>query len=321
MSNPNYKAYFCVDAYACMVKKLLGRNPFTESKGNHVRRCPKGSKCYGAHFEEEMKIKPFIKKFETIDCSKIDLMKYDTAIFTVLNEARGKIQDAELKRKLINLNTMNFVERLQLWIELYYWSSKEKKNGNRNVPRFSIDNPKNDINEDYMWALERLTHMCPKHLKIKNKIKNREFLTIRDTCLGGYNCKYGAHYEEQMVNIQDLLTGVSNDPFTKEMYERKKSDIQSSIDDMERKIISMENKVNKNKKLEEKLAKFKKIVFAKKRELRTLPRQVHLTERGLIPMSVHLERIAKVEEEKSEKMKVVDNVSKKTRRRVVKKPF
>lgn len=331
MSNSNYKAYFCVDAYACMVKKSLGRSPFTESRGNHVRRCPKGDSCYGAHFEEEIKVKPFIRKFEGLDFSKIDLSKYDQAIFTVVNEARGKVQDAELKRKMYHLNTMNFVEKLQLWIELYYWSSKEKKNGNRSVPRFSIDNPKNDINEDYMWALERITHMCPKHMEVKRKIKNGEHLTIRDTCLGGYNCKFGAHYTEQLVNVQDLLTGVSDDPFTKEMYEKKRNEILSSISEMERKIKNMEKYIskpedgwsggNKSQKTKEKISKFKRIVFAKNRELKNLPRQVHLTEKGLIPMSVHLERISRIKEEKAKKMEVVNDVAKKTRRRVIKKPL
>lgn len=328
MSNSNYKTYFCRDAFAKHVVKMVGRNPFTEGKGMHVRRCPH-SDCFGAHYEEELRVRPHIRKFESLDFSKIDLQKYNQAIFTVLNEAVGKVPDAELSRKLIKFKNMNFVERLQLWVELYFWSSEQKKAGRKNYPRFSIENSSRGIVEDYMWALERLTHMCPQHMEVKRKINSKERLTIRDTCLGGYNCKFGAHYPEQLVNISDLLTGVSDDSITLEKYQhaineydRVINDLSSRIEDMKKTIEKRNSngKYRKQKNLEEKISKFKKLVHFKIREKKHIPRSVHLTEKGLIPCCVweEQEKIAKKVIEK--KLEEKQDVSKKTRRKVIKKP-
>lgn len=332
MSNSNYKTYFCKDAFAKHVVKIVGRNPFTEGKGAHVRRCPR-SDCYGAHYEEEMRIRPHIRKFESLDFSKLDLQKYNQAIFTVLNEAVGKVQDAELARKLMKFKSMNFVERLQLWVELYFWSAEQKKAGKKNYPRFSIENASRGIVEDYMWALERLTHMCPQHMEVKRKISTKDRLTIHDTCLGGYNCKFGAHYPEQLVNTSDLLTGVSDDPITLEKYQQSVdefdkviSDLTSRIEDMKKTIENRNadgfktTKSRKQKNLEEKISKFKKLVHFKTREKKHIPRSIHLTEKGLIPCCVYEEKERIAKEAMEKKLEEKQDVSKKTRRKVVKKP-
>ena len=142
--------------------------------------------------------------------------KYDDAICTILNNCVGKVSDAALATDLAHFREMNFVEKLQLWVKLFYYKSNLKKNCITLNIRLSIDNPSSGIVEDHMWALERVTHMCPHHVEIKRKFAANEKVTIRDTCLGSTNCKWGAHHEEQLINIADLLTGNSD----AKIYER-----------------------------------------------------------------------------------------------------
>ena len=178
----NFKTYFCPDAYACMIVKECGP-VFTETPGHRVRRCPKAN-CRGAHSEEEMREKDFIRKFHKLDFTDFKLGPYYEAIYNVLNEAKGKVSDTKLAASLGKLNKLNFVEMLQLWVKVFMWTSAEKKKGSKRVPRMSIDNPAKGIIEDHMWALERETKMCPKNQEVISKITCNEKQTIRDTCLG-----------------------------------------------------------------------------------------------------------------------------------------
>lgn len=340
MPKDNYKKFFCRYAFAKHVCKTVGFNPFTEGKGQRVRRCPRGNDCNGAHCEEHLRVQPFIKKFESLDFSTLDLGNYNKAIFTVINEAVGKVQDAELKGQLNDFKTMNFVERLQLWVKLCFWAGKQKKAGNRNVPRLSIDNAKMNIVEDHMWALERVTHMCPHHMEVKRKIVSKEKLTIYDTCTGGYNCKFGAHYPEQLINVNDLLTGVSDDKMSLEEYNHRVKEFDATIEDLQNRIQNMTKIINKTnegsdsetcngfttrktrkqKNLEDKITKFKKLVHFKAREKGHIPRTIHLTEKGLIPYCVYEEQERIAREKVEKKLEEKQDVSKKTRRKVVKKP-
>lgn len=329
----NYKTYWCVDAYACRMVKILGKNPFTEFKGNHVRRCPKGSSCRGAHFEEEFRLQPWVSKFKSTDFSKMKLGDYYEAIIRVLNEANGKVQDADLARQLANFRNLNFVDILHLWVKVYLYGSKEKKRG-KSFPRMRIDNPAKNIIEDHMWVLEKLTHCCPVHMEEFRRYKTGERITIRETCLGGINCKHGGHPFDNvhdMINVSDLLSGVSDDKMTLEDYSTELAKINKMIDDLSNRVVNMEstlknnetgNFLSKKKKkiMVEKVSSFKKLIHQKKRDKNKIPRKVHLTEMGLVPLCVYLNK-KKVEVNKERaKLEETKDVSKKTRRKVIKKP-
>lgn len=329
------KTYYCVDAYACHLRKMQlnqGKKcPFTTSRGNNVRRCPKGARCRGAHHPEEFKTKDFIRKFNSMDFTKLNLGKYNDAITSVLNNCIGKVSDAELSSNLMKLKNLNFVEKLQLWVKLYFYKGELKKRGVNVSIKLGIEFSGNGLVEDHMWALERCTHMCPKHMEVMKKIHDGSHLTIRDTCLGGDNCKFGCHSRSKLVNISDLMTGVSDDRYTKEMYDtecrkihNKISEVQSKIDTLTAEIkeeSSPQNgwtthKSRKGKKSdkEERLRKMKGFIVSRNRILKELPRQVHLTEKGLVPLKVYLDRKAELKRIEVAKLESAKDVSDKKRR-------
>ena len=329
----NHKTYWCVDAYACRMEKILGKKPFTEFKGNHVRRCPKGSSCRGAHFEEEFRQQPWICKFKSTDFSKMNLGAYYEAIVNVLNEANGKVQDAELAKQLANFRSLNFVNMLHLWVKLYLYGSKEKKRG-KSFPRLSIDNPAKNIIEDNMWVLEKQTHCCPVHMEEFRKYKNGERITIRETCLGGVNCKHGAHPFDNihdMISVSDLLTGESDDKMSLNEYNIEATRIDKMIEDLSQRIINMEATLKNNesgkflskkkkKIMVEKVSSFKKLIHQKRRDRNKIPRKIHLTEKGLVPLCVYLDKKKAMISAEKAKLEQTQDVSKKTRRKVIKKP-
>lgn len=338
MPKDNKKTFLCRDAFSCHVCKVLGRNPFTESRGNHVRRC-RNVNCYGAHSEEEIQTKQHIRKFNSLDFSKINLGKYDEAIYTVLNNCVGKVSDAVLAKNLAKIKSMNFIERLQLYVKISYYKSALKKRGGSLNIKLSIENPADGIVEDHMWALERITHMCPHHMEIKRKFAAHEKVTIRDTCLGSTNCKWGAHHEEQLVNIADLMTGISDAKYNKEMYDRDHAIITQQISEISAKIESLENSISNEsndwskvngrkssnyqskKSTSNYISKLKKIRHGKIISLKQLPRQIHLTERGLTPMCVYINKKQELKEKEEVKLGSVKNVSSKKKRAFVVKPM
>jgi hypothetical protein len=337
MPQYNQKTFLCKDQYACHVCNVLKRNPFTEIRGNYVRKC-RNVNCYGAHSEEEIRTKPHIKKFNSLDFSKFNLGKYDEAIYTVLNSCVGKISDAVLAKGLTKIKSMNFIERLQLYVKISYYKSALKKRGGSLNIRLNIDNPADGIVEDHIWALERITHMCPHHMEIKRKFAANEKVTIRDTCLGSTNCKWGVHHEEQLINIADLMTGISDAKYTKETYDRDYAIITQQISEISAKIESLEHFMRKNnesngwssrkssnyeskKSTSNYIFKLKKLRHVKIRSLKQLPRQIHLTERGLTPMCVYIKKKEELKEKEKIKLEGVKDVSRKKNRKFVVKPM
>ena len=329
----NLKTYWCVDAYASRMVKILGKNPFTQFRGNNVRRCPKGSSCRGAHFEEEFRPHNWVSKFISTDFSKMNLGDYYEAVVRVLNEANGKVQDADLSRQLANFRNLNFVDMLHLWVKIFLYSSKEKKRG-KSFPRMRIDNPAKNIIEDNIWVLEKLTHCCPVHMEEFRKYRTGERITIRETCLGGINCKHGGHPFDNihnMISVSDLLTGVSEDKMTLENYNIELSKIDKMIEDLSNRVIDMESTLRRNetvnflsikkkKIMVEKTSSFKKLIHQKKRDKNKIPRKVHLTEKGLVPICVYLNKKKVAASKEKAKLEQTKDVSKKTRRKVIKKP-
>lgn len=314
------KTYFCIDGYAKHVCRLLNRNPFTETYGNRVRECPRKENCYNCHHESEIVIKPHYLEFDKLDKSTFKLGDYDEAVTTVLNNAKGKIQNDKLKEELFKISNYNFIQKIQLLIKLYFYIGSEKKKTDKSewnkFPDLNIENINNKLIENHIWAIERKTHYCPYHLEFKRKINNNETVTIRDTCLGSWNCKYGAHYPEQLINISDFLTGVSDDPVSKlqkqnhiDFYRKKITDLESKI---KRFIVNSRKSEEYKKRLEFELLELKEL---QKRH----GRQCHLTEEGLIPYCIWEERLKIKKEEEMKKLIRNEDLTQKIRKKVVKK--
>jgi hypothetical protein len=309
------KTYFCIDGYATYVCKILGKNPFTETYGNRVRECPRKDNCYGCHHESEIKIKSHYMAFDRLDKSQFNIGEYDDALITVLLNSRGKIQNDNLKEELSNILNYNFIQRVQLLIKLYYYVSNEKKKVDKSewfkFPDLNIENINNKLIENHLWAFERKTHYCPFHLEFKRKINNNEKISIRDACLGSWNCKYGCHYPEQLINISDFLTGISDDKVSKELMEKHILTYQKKINDLEKKI----SRLNSNS--------YKKPIEFELQELKEIQkrhgRQIHLTEQGLIPYCIWQEKAKIKKEEEMKNLLKEDDLSQKVRKKVVKK--
>ena len=315
------KTYFCIDGYAKHVCRLLNKNPFIETYGNRVRECPRKESCYGCHHESEIRIKPHYLAFDKLDKSQFNVGDYDEAITTVLNNAKGKIQNDSLKEELCKVSNYNFIQKIQLLIKLYFYIGAEKKKINKSewskFPDLNIENINNKLVENHIWALERKTHYCPYHLEFKRKINNAmNTVSIRDTCLGSWNCKYGAHYPEQLINISDFLTGISDDSVSKlqmtnhiEFYKKKITDLEGKI---KRFVVNSRKSEDYKNRLELELLELKEI---KKRH----GRQNHLTEEGLIPYNIWEEKLKIKKEEVMKNLVKNDDLTQKIRKKVVKK--
>ena len=169
-----------------------------------------------------------------------------------------------------------------------------------------------------------ISGLVAKFAQLEFEKKIGKGVTIRDTCLGGSNCKFGVHNIDELVNNSDLLTGVSDDTFTKEQYLQESNKIDLSIADLNSRIINMQSIINSNKKkdnkiLKNKISKFNKIIFFKKRQKRHIPRTKHLTEGGLVPFSHFFKEKQKAVKEQQSKLDAAKNVSKKSRK-IIKKP-
>lgn len=210
---------WCRDTRALFVKRFLKRNPFTEFRGCRLRKCPFGDDCRGAHHIKELKILPNIKEWSIIDKSSFDFVKYFIIMKDVIKSNTIKLSIKE-KEITMEIDTMNFFQVLNFWQSLAFKYGKIKKNlfssrkyhGKKtntfhdfkfreDVPIFTFEN------EDYMWALQRMISMCHQQKSFIDKIEKKEKVTIRDICCGDFNCKFGVHHIDEMICMEDFLTG------------------------------------------------------------------------------------------------------------------
>jgi len=214
----NYHTW-CRDTRALFVKSFLKRNPFTEFRGCRLRRCPYGDDCRGAHHIKELKVLPNIKEWSTINKSRFDFVKYFIIMKEVIksNIIKLSIKEKEIAREI---DTMDFFQVLNFWQSLAFKYGKIKKNlfssrrykGKKSPTRhefkFKEDIPNFTFEgEDHMWALQRMVSMCPHQKSFIDKIEKRERVTIRDICCGDINCKFGVHHIDEMICMEEFLTG------------------------------------------------------------------------------------------------------------------
>ena len=70
----------------------------------------------------------------------------------------------------------------------------------------------------------------------------------------------------------------------------------------------------------EKSLSFQKLINQKKIEINKIPRKVHLTEKGIVPLCVYLNKKKEAKDKENAQLELTKDVSKKTRRKVIKKP-
>ena len=328
---------FCVYGLDNHFKRILNFDPFIPDRISHSR-CKHGRNCHGAHSESNLKQSKFIREFfSDLKKNKINLGNINSEISRILKEGsiynkRIRVSNAELSNMIVNRDNLNFVEKIQAYVKLCFWRSEQKKKGMNSLPNVRILNPK--VKEDSIWALERITHTCKIHDNIKLMISKGEKIPRRITCRGGINCKLGAHNNYSLLNISDLLTGKSDDPMSKEEYDRIYAEFESYIIECKEEIKSSNEVLEKLNSFEKKnprtvkriyninlkIDKMNRKIHYYNNEKKKINRQVHLTDYGIEPFCVHQEKLDQLKKDQEEKLEEVkQDVSSKARKIIKKK--
>jgi hypothetical protein len=283
-------------------------------KITEIYPCKFGDKCHGAHTSDEIIEKSKIKKWKKADKSNINILDFMERVINILEKNREMIQNPKYRAKIPNIHKMRIDELLMFWYEVFYyhhniskklptkkaWTDTKSKpppvegyNYKDDVPNFYIDN------ED-IWDLERMLHMCPKHLALDKTVRT----SVKDICVGDINCKEGAHDINDLICISNLITG-SCGCVPLEEYDITKSKIIDDITKIQLQLNPPDDDdgftVSMTKKRKDELTE---ILALKKKELINLKRMVHLTEKGLVPLDVQIEIKKQTNPKPSEEVQV-----------------
>lgn len=239
------KTLWCSYQYSENMIKSLGYNPFRE---NHIHMCKYGNSCRGAHNVSEIKQSPEVVRFNSYNKSRIDWVKIYLDIISVIKKDVPKMKCPE---EIPELNAENFITVLQLWKQLASEHRRIRKDEQlfassgydyiEDVPQFKLS----ENYEDIVWPFERMTHLCPIYTNMMSSIEMRKRISIRDICIApGINCKSGSHKMNEMLCIDNFMTGKCKCQ-TEEEYALHCTNLQAKIKET--------YDVMKVKKLEEKL--------------------------------------------------------------------
>jgi len=307
----NKKNLFCKTARANEIISLIGYNPFTaQGKEYRLRECLYGTDCKGAHSKEEFQNFSHIARFNHLNKSTFNFIELNTEILQVLVNDKNKIKGSDaFKDKIKFINELNFIELVHLWHDLacfYRKLAKEvprmKMNHDNKIHgsgyKFSEEIPKfylSEASEDFCWSFVRITNYCTTHLNFRNKINQKQSVTISEICVGHTNCKEGVHNLLELLCIDNFLSGDCN-CVTKEKFEREKELLENKI---------AENK-QKYKTESDKRKKDKLNLHIKKLEndLHMHQRSIHYTEMGMVPFNIQKAAYtARLKEEEELKIK------------------
>lgn len=292
---------------------------FIQKDGCTLRCCNKApSECRGAHNLSDLKILPSIQKYNNLDKSKFDWVKLYLNVLKTMEKDVPQLKKEEHK-SIKNLNSMNFIELIQLWRELacYYnkvarelpfkkdsiGSEKVQECGfayRDDVPLFRI----RDGLEDNAWSFVRLTRLCALNTKFEESIKSGNLITIWDLCLAtGLNCKAGVHKKSEMLCDDDFLTG-SCTCLSNEQLELMEIELSQKLIELSNNLVSMiENKQKDVKKIYHEITSLKYQI----KDIQS-SRKIHYTELGMKPFNQQYEEYkskqVKVEVKKEDDFKI-----------------
>ena len=306
-NDENNKSIWCRSYYGMDLNKK-------GYKITEIYPCKFGDKCHGAHTSDDIIEKSKIKKWKKADKSNINILEFVERVIDILEKNREMIQNQKYRAKILNIHKMRIDELFMFWYEVFYyhhniskklptkksWTDTKSKpapmegyNYKDDVPNFYIDN------ED-IWDLERMLHMCPKYLALDKTIR----VSVKDICIGDINCKEGAHDINDLVCIDNLITG-SCSCIPSEQHEEIKTKIMEEINKIniilnpsidEDGFIATITKKRKDELIE--------LLTIKKKELINCKRMVHLTEKGLVPLNVQIEIKKQTNPKPSEEVQV-----------------
>lgn len=322
---------WCRDTYWQHISTTIGYNPFKETNGCRLRQCQYGaSECRGAHCSKDIKPLKHISSYYRLDKTKYNWSQLYFGIINSLENDSTKVILVDHKRKIADVQSMNFIELIQFWRELacYYRKIQKEipfKRSSGNAPtvhssgfKYSDDVPTFYLNgplEDTAWAFERITRYCPTHKKMEENLSQRKQITVWDLCLGtGLNCKEGVHYQDEHICHNNFLTGVCSCP-TKESIEAKEVDLQLKKIELTLQLTKMieeetsarvedewsSNKQKKSKSKNKTIDPKQAIRFQLDQinmeinDLSSTTRLIHYTELGMIPFETQLDNFRTAE--------------------------
>lgn len=282
--------------------------------------CKFGDTCRGAHSNQEITIKPEINEWFTSDKSNINLLNIMDNIIKVIDKSKDYVNNQQYRFKINTIHSMRFDELVIFWQELasyhrhivkqlsyekkpYQSASKPSPVENyhyvEDVPTFNLDD------ESYIWAFERTLHLCKTYSILKKDVR----IYVKDLCNGSINCKHGVHNINHQTCIDNMLTGVCS-CISKDEFEQKQTELKNNISALR---YQLKNQVDK--KVKKQIETINMNIDKFTEELNALSRKVHMTEQGLIPLSIRLK-----EKKASEKIIVEDIVVKPTKK-IIKKQY
>jgi hypothetical protein len=291
-NDDNIKSIWCRSYYGMMLNKQ-------GYKITEIYPCKFGTKCHGAHTPDEIIEKSKFKKWKTSKKDNINILDFMERVINIFEKNREMIQNPKYRAKIPNIYKMRIDELFMFWHEVFYyhhniskklptkksWTDSKSKplpvegyNYKDDVPSFYID-------DDDFWDLERMMHMCPKFLALDKSIR----MSVKDICIGDINCKEGVHDINDLICIDNLITG-SCSCISLEVYETTKKNIIDTIEKINTQLNPSKDDdgftVSMTKKRKDELIE---TLAIKKKELINCKRMVHLTENGLVPLNVQIE--------------------------------
>lgn len=213
-NNNQEKDRWCKLVYADLVKNwLIGTNINPKKILGNVPQCRFGDNCYYAHCREEIILLKYLKNFNDIDKSEIDIYNHYFIMKNLIIKNKGKLTIKQ--KKIVNdLNLENFINVLRLWRDLnceYSRFRKEWRSNSSSRFKFRHEIPSFEYEDsDLMWALYKYTKKCEQFMNLKSKISTKSKLKIDELCRRDKNCKNGCHENNEMICIDDLIKGSCN---------------------------------------------------------------------------------------------------------------
>lgn len=291
-NDENIKSIWCRSYYGMDLNKQ-------GYKITEIYPCKFGIKCRGAHCSDEIIEKNNIKKWKQCDKGHINILELMNQVTEILEKNKEMVQNTKYRSKILSINKMRIDELFMFWYEIFYyhhriskelptkkaWTNTKSKpapiegfNYKDDVPNFYIDN-------DDLWSIERMMHMCPKFIGLDRNVR----LSVKNICIGDINCKEGVHNINDLICMDNFITGTCNCISVSE-YEQNKSKIIHEIDIINNQLNPSNDDdgftINISKKKKDELVS---ILIIKKKELNEIKRMVHLTEKGFIPLNVQIE--------------------------------
>jgi hypothetical protein len=284
------KDVWCIPTYATLLKKK-------GYKISNVGYCRYGDNCRGAHNHKEIKKRHDITKWETRDKSNINLSYIQDNVIETIKSSYEYVINPKYRSQIQNIDSLRFDNLLHFWFDItcYHrrifksdkivfkkqWTDKQSKPPALEGFHFKDDVPQFKLNsniEDDVWLLERTLRMCEKH----DKLCPIDEISIKDLCCGDINCKEGVHNVEDLVCIDNMLYGECKCPTFEQNEQLKQDYIKQGM------LIKTKN--NNNLTIEEQtdLTHQYNQIVKKYKKIEKYVRLVHLTEMGIIPLSVRL---------------------------------